>query len=494
MMKKSPARTATVLALLATLAPGLATAQSTALTQDQFQKLVGDSPLTLDQAVKVALAANPNVRQALANYRKATGAFQEVRAAFLPQISLSARGTEFDKANVFDFATVTGGPSLPLTIANRWNPELMAALSMQIDISGAIRSASDQAEFMALASRIDIDRVRNDLVLQVKSQYYQALRLHGRREIAQESLKAVQERLRNAKSQESVGNAAKFDVVSAERDLAAAQQEVVASQVAEANALAGLKNTLGIDQTVPLALAIQAPEPAETTTPEPGDSDPGTVVQDSLDYGPEYANLLQNAAKLRPEVLEAQAMLEARKHGFRYAERSLKPSLTAGISYSHQPNNGAFTLENSTLASLTLNVPVFDGGLAQSRKNQAQADVESAQSNLTTALEYVKLNVQASLASLLEAKSRLALAEAGLKQAEEANRLAKVRYEVGVTQTSVVSPQLELRSAQVALTEAKTNRLKALYDLALAQAALDHAVGKFAPVTQTQTQTEQDKS
>jgi len=156
------------------------------------------------------------------------------------------------------------------------------------------------------------------------------------------------------------------------------------------------------------------------------------------------------------------------------------PSLSAGLGYNYQANNGAFTLRQSAAASLSLSIPLFDGGLARARVKQAEADKAEAVSNYRGAVDLVKLEVQNAYVNLFQARAKITMADAGLKQAEEAYRLAQLRYSVGVSQSSVVSPQLEVSSAVAALTLAKTNRVNAVIDFNLAQASLDHALGRFA--------------
>lgn len=383
-----------------------------------------------------------------------------------------------------------GGPSLPLTIANRWNPSLVAGLTTQIDISGAVHSASSQSEFMALAARIDIDRVRNHLALDVRSAYYQVLRAHGLKQVAEDNLTAAELRLHDAKLNESVGNAPKFDVVSAERDVAAADQGVVAARSQESLAISMLKNVIGVDQstqfTIEFGGLLDSTSNAAMVAAERSAAS-SSAVTDEMVYGPDYEAVVAEALKRRPEVLESEAVIEASKHGVRYARRSMRPSLSAGLGYNYQPNNGAFTLQRSAMASLSLSIPIFDGGLAKARVKQAESDKSEAESSYRGAVDQVKMEVQNAYVNLSQARSRISTAGAGLRQAKEAYRLAQERYSVGVSQSSVVSPQLELSSAVAALTLAKTNRVNALIDFNFAQATLDHALGKFALVPEAKS-------
>ena len=62
-----------------------------------------------------------------------------------------------------------------------------------------------------------------------------------------------------------------------------------------------------------------------------------------------------------------------------------------------------------------------------------------------------------------------------LEQAEEALRLAEARSEAGS------GTQLDVLSAQTALTEARATQIQALHDYAVARARLERAVGMNVP-------------
>jgi len=159
----------------------------------------------------------------------------------------------------------------------------------------------------------------------------------------------------------------------------------------------------------------------------------------------------------------------------------MMPSLSAGLSYTYQPNHGAFTLPRTTAATISLSIPLFDGGLARARVEQAQASRAVAEADFAASAEQVELQVRSAYLNLTQAQARARVADAAMVQAQEAYRLAQLRYSIGVSQASVVSPQLELALATAALTNAANQRTNASIDILLAKAQLDFAVGRFAP-------------
>jgi outer membrane protein len=118
-----------------------------------------------------------------------------------------------------------------------------------------------------------------------------------------------------------------------------------------------------------------------------------------------------------------------------------------------------------------LSFPLFDGGITRARVAQAQEDLQIAELNLQQVKESIALEVRTAYLNLQDAAKRLEVARKGLGQATEALRLARVRYEAGV------SLQLEISDAELAYTQAQTNLVNAQYDYLDAYAALQKAVG-----------------
>ncbi|MBM3495706.1 MAG: TolC family protein, partial [Armatimonadetes bacterium] len=160
--------------------------------------------------------------------------------------------------------------------------------------------------------------------------------------------------------------------------------------------------------------------------------------------------------------------------------RSRVPSLGVAWNLQYTPDTGAFGRESSWAAVAKATVPIFDGGVATARKQQAKAGVDTAKLGRTQALDGVALDVRQAHLSLVDATERLKVADAGLAQATEAYRLAQVRYKAGVTMTPGGSPLLEISDAQTALTQAQTNRTNAQYDIEIARARLMRAIGRYA--------------
>ena len=118
---------------------------------------------------------------------------------------------------------------------------------------------------------------------------------------------------------------------------------------------------------------------------------------------------------------------------------------------------------------------IFDGRATTGRVRQARSQLEQARLSVAEQRLAIEVEVRRALSSLQEA---LELAEAAQKvvtQAEEALRLANARYSAGT------ATQLDVLSAQVALTQARDNQLQANYSYNVALATMRTAIGQVDP-------------
>ena len=106
------------------------------------------------------------------------------------------------------------------------------------------------------------------------------------------------------------------------------------------------------------------------------------------------------------------------------------------------------------------------------------AKVKQADASLTKAQEQARqtktgglLEVRQNYLSMAEAQKRLDTNAVSVSKAEEDLYIAKERYNAGV------GTNLDVIDAQLALTQAKKNRIQSLYDYNVNVAKLDKAIG-----------------
>jgi len=121
---------------------------------------------------------------------------------------------------------------------------------------------------------------------------------------------------------------------------------------------------------------------------------------------------------------------------------------------------------------LTVGIPIFEQLTVKSKINQAAANLNGLKAAETQTTRNIELDVQQAWLSLKEAMERLDVTKKTLEQAEEDMRVSEGRYKEGIGNI------LEVIDAQTALTQARTNNVVSLYDIAGSGAKLDRATGK----------------
>ena len=106
---------------------------------------------------------------------------------------------------------------------------------------------------------------------------------------------------------------------------------------------------------------------------------------------------------------------------------------------------------------------------------QAKALYKKAECDVEDSARRIELEVRTAYSNFIEAKEVLESQKKVVEQAEEALRLANARADAGT------GTQLDVLSAQTALTEARSTQVQALRDYAVARARLERAIGNSAP-------------
>ena len=461
-------------------------------TLKDLQARVGTQPLTLDDAVALALGINRSIALAQESLLRAQGRTAETRAALNPTLGANANYTRLDQGQS---ANIGGRP---VTLISADQPSLGLSATLPLDIAGLLRTATDQARFQEISARLDINRTRNQIVLDVKSGFYDVLRGQALVAVATENLQNSLDRLDDANKRYRAGVVARFDVLRAQTDVLNAQQGAISARSQVSLAIANLNGAIGLDINTPLQVTAagavtEPPVPAPTAAqpPEPavppGNDPPAMRLQvpdvrfDSLNLGPDYDAVSREAIQTRPEILEADANIAAARKGIALARRSQLPALGLTVGGLYSPNAAGFAPRTTTAqAVVSLSLPIFDGGVARARVQEARADVATAETNRRQAADLVALEVRSSYLQLVQARDRVAVSSQALTQAQEAFRLARVRYNAGVAVQAGISPLLEVSDAQAALTQAQSNRVNALYDYNNSRARLDKAAGRYS--------------
>jgi outer membrane protein TolC len=234
-------------------------------------------------------------------------------------------------------------------------------------------------------------------------------------------------------------------------------------------------NRLGQERAVELARA----DLSTAIGLDPGS--PLTVAEpQNLMAEPQAAPPLEQAVDRalvnRPSLKAYAHTAEASRKSAAAAKGDYLPQVGLVGSYQRSVNDwSAFTsspdLNNQLSGSVSLTWNLFAGGATHGAAEKANLQTQIAENDYESGRRNVASDVEKAVAQLSAARSQVRVAQQAEGTAREGLRLAKTRQEVGV------GTQLEVRDAELKLTQAQLSLVGSLVDGREAEAALRRAQG-----------------
>ena len=415
--------------------------------------------LTLQQCIDLALKQNTDILKAQQEIRRTYGVIVEARSAALPQLTASGQYERIDK-NVIDRfpSSTTNTPSI--LYKNQEQPwSAMIQVTQLIYAGGRVNAALRAAKLVDQIAVLGFQRTVADTILQVRQTFYQILLNQAQVTVREQSVKLLEQQLTDTQQRFDVGAVPQFNVLRAQVELANAKPPLIRAQ----NDL-----RLAREALVKL-LAIDTPGRRQEFTPLRFDG--------MLRYEPEkwdLAEALASALAQRPELNVAEKNVRVAAESLTVAAAGYKPEVSLFANYSIHDSPFQNDIDQTAHgwavgAQATWNL--FDGMLTRGRVIQARAQLKQAELTHADTRRGVELEVRQAYSGFLQAQELIEAQKKTVEEAEESLRLAEARYLAGS------GTQLEVLSAQTALTEARSNEVQALYDYNVAIATLQRAIG-----------------
>jgi outer membrane protein len=410
-------------------------------------------PISLADAVNLALTQNPNIRRAQKDLEASQGVVIQTRAIAVPKLRITGDYDAKQKSNV-DVISTNG---FNLGSDQNWDAQIRVVQSLYE--GGRIASSLRVAKLTKEQAMLNYQTAVADTVLDVQVRYFDVLVAEQQIIVQEASVELLSRELEDTNRRFNAGTLPRFNVLRAEVELANAQPKLIRARNAFRIAKNNLANLLGFNipkealEDIPLKLSGRL---------------------EAIPYAMELQRAIALALEKRSELGALRKARSLRKEDIVNARATYKPSLQAYAGY--EGRNSILQPDLNTdlhgwIAGVQLSWDIFDGGLAYGKIKQAHALHEKAEVDLEDAGRRIELEVRTAFSNFREADELLKSQEKVVEEGEEALRLAKARNEAGT------ATQLDVLSAQTALTEARTTQVQALHDYAVARARLERAVG-----------------
>ena len=451
----------------------------------ELERVLIDSEqgLTADEAGRLARQRSPQIASARASASSARWDAKAQWSGFLPQLQVSAQYKRINLVRNQLFGSFDPGASAR-AVAGVDDPEARALFeglfgsfdssanftqpvhnyalgaTARVPVSDlflrvypAHRAASSVAE----ARAIEVEARAATVELTAREAFYMHARAVATQRVAEQALKQAEAQAAQAQLFVEAGTAAPVDLTTATARVEAMRSSLARTRGAVAVARSRLSTLTGIGSEE----ATRIREPV-TTLPEP--------LGDALEA------LLARALRDRPELRAMRKTVGASARLAGAERNAALPTLTVDGSALYARPNPRYVppvkeFRTSWELGATLAWSPNAAVLGYQRGQRADAERERARADLAALEDGVRIEVVQAFEDYLAAAAAARASDAQQRAAEETYRVRLATYRVGA------GVQVDLLTSDLALTQARLDRVAAAIDARLALARLRRAVG-----------------
>jgi outer membrane protein len=462
--------------------------------------------LTLEDAVRVALANHPTLGVARQNEEAARARVRQAWAAFIPSLTGSfgylpqtanfaaspqfqrlflsgpsvavgvtctpgAPGCTTPAPCVYSLDPTTGQPRDPSCRQTSIRPppssQIFNFWSAQIGLEWTLfafgrnyftyRSAQQGRVAAAEAREAALRQVRFD----VRVAFFSALAADQLIAVAKEAVATQERHFAQIQGFFEAGTRARVDVAQSRADLANAQLMLANAQRQREIAQAQLIAALGLGHAREVTLV---PPPLEQS---------GPIGPIGPSGAPLPADPLGEALASRPELRQ----LAAQRRALEFQSKSVRGAYLPALTLALGPSFAGIDITRLTpnfQASIVLAYPGpgLNPFLISGQRRELRANAAAVAEQTRAVENSIRQEIAQALAELKAARATIQGSAVLVAAARERRELAEGRFSEGV------GTLLELSDAEAAFVNAQAQAVQAQFDLGLAQARLDHALGR----------------
>jgi outer membrane protein len=395
---------------------------------------------TIEQAVTIAQAQNPEIAIARKTVQAARGGLIEARSGFLPSVA----STGFYDKRQHQKATELRDEDYNARVRVEQN----------LYTGGAVPSQVAMARLNIEKQGCELREIVDRVTMEVRIAFNELLLNRAKVRVREDSVRVLEEELKSQQERLGAGIVGTLNVQRAEVALANERPELIEAQTQLKNSYLRLAELFGSDFG-------------------PGAEWPPFDVTGELQYHPRHPDLnecLARAATNRPLIKSRQIDVQIQDQQYILDRSELRPHVRAFSGYEvYSERDPAVGQEFNYgyLVGLNATWNLFDGFATKGRMQATRARREAAVQALAAARLTVTSEVRSAFFDLEQAERVLETETKNVQTADEALEMAKGNFAAGL------GTQLDILQAASDVTRTRTTRLSAIYlhNVALARLA-----------------------
>src|ERR1035437_9655421 len=451
-------------------------------------------PWTLQQCIEYALKNNIQVKQNMLNEKNSVATLLQSKAQILPNLAGNVSNSYNSGKKVDPFTNQFTSGSF--TLSQNFS------LSSSVTIFGGLQNLNTikQNQYNLMASRMDVQKMQNDISLNIASGYLQILMAEELLDVARNQADITKLQVERTRKLVDVGNLPKGNLLDIQAQSASEEVNIVNAENNLSLASLNLVQMLNLDTIA--NFSIVKPEitlPADVVL----NTTPGQVYDAALTR--------------QPEIKSAEFKLQSSEKSISVARAGMYPSLTVGAGYgtgysgaskqivgtptiTNFSPNGSITsagdyilapiynyntetvpfstqYDNNTNKSVGfyLSVPIFNNLQVHTSVQNAKIARENAALNLRLQKDNLRKTIQQAYNDAMSSLKKYQATQKAVSAMEESFKYMDQKFTVGAATST------EYNDSKNKLIKAKSDLLQSKYDCVFKMKVLDFYQGK--PIT-----------
>lgn len=417
-----------------------------------FMDISARSDLSLADLIDIALAQNPATKQAWAVAKGQAYAWYATYGAYLPTVDV-----QIEEYNDDSGVTLKAGDTIAQTPIGMQTGNFQA-FSTTLTAQLLLLDCGARAANVRIAERaLEVANWQHQFTIQgiirdVSNNYYSYLEAKALVASNEENVATATLSAQEAQGLFDAGIRTKIDLLQAKTTLANAYLDLETSKGREADTMADLAKSIGVDPSSKLKIE----DGGFVAEPAP--------LQDAVEV------LMTQARTQRADLAAQEAFFYQQKAQWEYRIGVALPTLSAFTDlnrtrYSNSPVVKSYDYTSGVL----LDIPLFQGFSQYNQIRQAKAAEESAYWEWRNTEEGALVEVVTAYTQYLTANQNLKTSEEYVSFAQESFDATFAGYREGIqTMVDVLNTQNALANARAKQVQARANWLRALVNIAFA--------------------------
>lgn len=428
-----------------------------------FSSGFAQEQITLQEAIQQTLARNLQIKQAQFGYQLSEQDLRQAKSNLYPNLS-------FGVDNSYNYGLTFDQTSGQLIRGNDWTSSASARLSSSVVLFQGFQKVNQiRANKVQLAiDATEVDKVKNDLILSVVTNYLEAITNKELHEAALGQIKLSREQLRQDSIQFNVGNKTIADLAQAKNQVAMDDLNIMTSENAYELSLLALKQLMEVSPDTKFSIVKP---------------DIDALMGDYA--GITFEQVFADALNTQPGIKKAGQSKELALKNIDIAKGGYYPTISLsggyGTNYSSQAKDlvtnlkapfwDQFNDNKSFRGGISLEMPIFNNNRTKIAISKAKINYLQAENSESLEKRNLQKTIAQAILDLRSANKQYLTSQVAHQASQVAFEALRERYNVGMANS------IELFTAQTNMNKAEFDVIRRKYEMVFRGKVIDYYTG-----------------